>query len=177
MLNHFHNIRPAGYPAILKAGYRISGGAGYRISGRISGYFLNLKLVKQNKKFAHVPYRYIFLFLFPSPFLIPSTHLQLTLFYPFFPFSFSFLSQFLSLYLYPFLSPPCYFPLFALFTLSILFLIPFSFIFPVPPLHFLVSLSPSFSSFFLPSLSSPSPSPVFPIRFFFYSNTWNPELG
>ena len=43
-------IRPAGYPAILKAGYRISGRisdvAGYQISRvagyRISGYFLNL---------------------------------------------------------------------------------------------------------------------------------------
>jgi hypothetical protein len=35
------DIRPAGYPANLKAGYRISGRisgkAGYRISGRISG--------------------------------------------------------------------------------------------------------------------------------------------
>ena len=72
---------------------------------------------------------------------------------------------FLPLYLYPSISPPCYFPLVALFTLSILFLLSFFFIFPVPPLHFLVSLSPSFSApiTFFPSLSFPSPLPVFPI--------------
>ena len=108
---------------------------------------------------------YIFLFLFPSPFLIPSTHLQLTLFYPFFPFSFSFLSQFLTLYLYPFLSPPCYFPLFALFTLSILFLIPFSFIFPVPPLHFLVPSPLPFQ----PPLPFFLPFPLLPLRLFPHS--------
>ena len=63
------------------------------------------------------------------------------------------LSQFLSLYLYPFLSPSCYFPLFALFSLSILFLIPFSFIVPVPPLHSLVSLSFLFSPPYLSSFT------------------------
>ena len=110
-------------------------------------------------------YRYkIFLFLlpsfFPHPIYSPSPYSLLSLFFPFFPFPFGFLS--------PFPFPHC-----ALFTLPILFLLPyiftllfpflftcslisyplpFSFIFPVPSLHFLVSLSPFL--FIPPYLSS-----------------------
>ena len=127
-------------------------------------------------------------YFFSSSPLLSSSHLltfSLLSSIPFFPFSFSFLSQFLSLYLYPFLSLPVIFP-FLHFSPFPFFFHSFLLHLPCPssslshfPLPFLISLSPSFSArlTFLPSLSSPSPSPVFPIHFFFYSNTWNPELG
>ena len=105
---------------------------------------------------------YVYILYFPLPVIYLFLHFSPFLFF------FSFPSYLSLLFPFPFTCSLFSYPL------------PCSFFFPVPPLHFLVSLSPSFSAHltFLPSLSSPSSSPVFPIHFFFYStgNTWNPEL-
>ena len=109
-------------------------------------------------------------YFFSSSPLLSSSHLLTFSLLSSIPFpSVSFPNSCRYIYLYPFLSPPCDFALFALFALSILFLIPFSFIFPVPPLHFLISLSPfSFPSPlpFQPALPFFLPFPLLPLRLF-----------
>ena len=73
-------------------------------------------------------YGYTFIFLLPSPFLVPSASPLLTLFPFLFLFHLVSFPFFLLQYLNPFPSPLCYFPLFALhFTLPILFLLPYIF--------------------------------------------------
>ena len=133
-----------------------------------------------------------FPFIFPFPLPIPSTRHLSTFFIVFlFLFPSAFFPTFLSLYLYPFTSPPLSLPLYALhfilpmhslfpslslhihltfpipFILSLLF---FSIIFPTTTFHLLFSLSSFFPdpvSFSVPfpcafPFLTPSPSPVFP---------------
>ena len=142
-------------PDVLKAGYPVGPDTGY------PAIYLAYKW-KKRKKIYNGPVH--FLCIFPSPFLIPSTHLLLTLF---FTFLFFFLSVsfplFLSLYLYHFLSPSCIFPFctfhpFSSFSPSFLLHL------PCPPSS--LSRFPSFSAPFtsLPFLSFPFPSlPIPPL--------------
>ena len=100
-------------------------------------------------------YRYIFLFLFS---ILSSSHLlPFSLLFSF-PFSICFLSHFSVVISKSFPFPSQFFPYLHFSPFPFFLTLPFPFVFLVPSLHFLVSLSPSFSA--------PLSCPPLPLRLF-----------